>query len=103
MRLPGLRPATDEMNTTDDDAPSAADRASSGNAAWHVRKCARALTAKVASHCAGDVCKMPEPRPTPTLSPRPSTPPRDSLASATALAHSDSSLTSAVIAMPTPP
>ena len=39
--LPGVSPATDEMNTIDDPSPI------TGKAAWETRKCERRLTANV--------------------------------------------------------
>ena len=89
MRLPGRRPATEEIST--DDAPSSI----TGRAAFRVRKCERRFTAKTRSQSSAEVPSNPIPIPMPTLSTSASSPPRTSAAHSTASAHASGSAASA--------
>src|ERR1700689_2009312 len=89
MPVAARRLAAELMNTI-------AERGSrTGRAAAATRKCARVLTAKTASYCSAVVPAMPRPRPMPTLSTRPSRPPRAAADSATTAAHAAGCVTSA--------
>src|SRR5580698_3271423 len=69
--------------------------ARTARAAAEIRKCARVLTAKVASHCSAVVPVIPRPRAKPTLRTSPSRPPRARADSSTMAAQARGSATSA--------